>query len=215
MSSSKKNSAAIRLVFGPVIVMVALLLLAAGWLIPFQYESFSILYKFGLEKTFLRSGKVIGITIVLLIFYQLLLASRFALFEWLFSVKPLFTLHRINGMVIAFLAAVHPLLIKASENFTPYTLDKKYYPEFVGIGLLFILLVVSLTAVFRNNIKIAYKKWLLGHRLGVTLVLGLMPVHVLFVSETFKSGIPRTAALAVFSLNLLLIGRIWLRRILL
>ena len=30
-----------------------------------------------------------------------------------------------------------------SENFTPYTFGKKYYPEFVGIGLFFVLLTVS------------------------------------------------------------------------
>ena len=40
----------------------------------------------------------------------------------------------------------------------------------------------------------------------------MMPAHILYVSESFKSGIPRKAALVIFSLNLLMIIRVWLRK---
>jgi predicted ferric reductase len=213
MSPAGSLSAKSRVVLALLIIASVLLLLIGGWTIPFKFESFSILYKFGLGKIYLRSGKLVGITLALLIFYQVLLASRFVVFKQILSAKGLLALHRFNGIVITILAGVHPLLIKASDNFTPYTFVKKYYPEFLGIGLLCVLLAFSLAAVFRNFLKISYKTWLLWHRLGATLVLFILPAHILYVSETFKSGLPHRAALIILSLNLLMILRIWLYRI--
>lgn len=212
MSPAESLSATTRIILGTLIVSLALLVLAGGWTIPYTFESFSILYKFGMEKTYLRSGKVIGITIVVLVFFQVILASRFIIFAQVFSVKRISALHRINGMAITFLVICHPLLIKASENFTPYTFEKKYYPEFLGIALLTVLLLLGLTAIFKNFFKLSNAKWLLLHRFSVTLVLLMMPAHILYVSESFKSGIPRKAALVIFSLNLLMIIRFWLRK---
>jgi len=213
MSPSQSFSLKTRVISGSILVLLAFLLLAAGWSIPFAYESSSILYKFGTEKILLRSGKVIGITIALLVFYQILLASRLKFLERFYSSKRLITLHRINGIVITLLVLVHPILIKASENFIPYTFDKKYVPEFIGISLLLVILSVSVTAIFRKIFKIAYDKWLFLHRLGVTLAISILPLHVLLVSDTFKSGPPRIAALIIFGLNFLLVVRIWLRRL--
>ena len=202
-----------RVLLGTLVVLLAMALLAGGWSIPFHFESFSILYKFGKLKIYLRYGKVIGITIALLLFFQVLLAARLQILVHIFSAKSVLMLHRINGFIIACLIAVHPLLIKASENFTPYTFGKKYYPEFVGIGLLFVLLTVSVTAIFRNFFKMPYARWRLLHRLGATAALLILPGHVLFVSDSFKpAGVPRTAALTVFSLNILFIAYIWLKR---
>lgn len=212
MNPKEKLSEANRLSLGIIIALLALLLLIGGWIIPYKFESFSILYKFGMEKTYLRSGKVIGITVALLLFFQVVLATRFRIFEQVFFVKRLPSLHRFNGMTIAVLVLSHPLLIKASENFTPYTFEKKYYPEFLGMGVLAILLLLSFTAIFRKFLKMSYGKWLVMHRLGATLVLLLMPFHILFVSETFKSGLPRKAALVIFSLNFLMIMLIWIQR---
>jgi predicted ferric reductase len=213
MSPAGSYQNKIRIVPGTIVIVFALLLLAGGWIIPFKFQSFSILYKFGLDKIYLRSGKMIGITITLLIFYEVLLASRFMILEQIFSVKRLLRLHRLNGIIIAIVAGLHPLLIKASEQFTPYTFAKKYYPEFIGIGLLCVLLAHSFAAVFKNVIKLPYKKWLLWHRLGATLILLLMPAHILYVSQSFKSGIPRQAALIIFGLALIMILRIWLLRL--
>ena len=213
MSPTGSRQNKIRVVPGTIVTVCALLLLIGGWIIPYKFESFSILYKFGLDKIYLRSGKMVGITIALLVYYEILLASRFTVMEQIFTGKRLLGLHRLNGIFIAILAGLHPLLIKASEHFTPYTFAKKYYPEFIGIGLLCILLSHSFVAVFRNLIKLPYKKWLLWHRLGATLILLIMPAHILYVSQTFKAGIPRQAALIIFSLNLAMILRIWLLRL--
>jgi predicted ferric reductase len=213
MSPSNAFSQGRRVLLGILIVLSALLLLAGSWSIPFHFESFSILYKFGKLKVYLRYGKVIGITVVLLIFYQIVIASHFKFLEKVFSAKSMLILHRLNGIMVASLATVHPVLIKASENFTPYTFGKKYYPEFVGIGLLFVLLSLSSTAVFRNFIQIPYQRWRLLHRLNAALLLLLLPAHILFVSDTFKSGLPRVVAMTLFVLNFILILRIWARRI--
>jgi predicted ferric reductase len=203
-----------RVLLGTGLVLLAMALLAGGWSIPFQFESFSILYKFGKLKLYLRYGKVIGITVALLLFFQVLLAARIKILVQIFSAKSVLMLHRINGFIIACLIVVHPVLIKASDNFTPYIFGKKYYPEFVGIGLLFVVLTVSLSALFRNLLKMDYSRWRLLHRMGATMVLLILPFHVLFVSDTFKTaGLPRNAALAVFALNLLFISYIWLRRL--
>lgn len=203
-----------RVLLGTLLVLLAMLLLAGGWSIPFHFESFSILYKFGKLKFYLRYGKVLGITIALLLFFQVLLAARLKILVQIFSAKSVLLLHRINGFIIGCLVVVHPLLMKASENFTPYTFGKKYYPEFVGIGLFFVLFTLCVTALFRSFFKMDYNRWRLLHRLGATMALLIVPGHVLFVSDTFKSaGLPREAALAVFSLNLLFIVYIWLKRL--
>jgi predicted ferric reductase len=213
MNPSGSLSASTRIILGSLIVLLALLLLVGGWTIPYTFESFSILYKFGIEKIYLRSGKVIGITIVVLVCYQVVLASRFSIVEQVFSPGRLLAMHRSNGMLIACLVCLHPLLIKASENFTPYTIEKKYYPEFLGMGLFVIILVLSATAIFRRLLKMPYPAWLLLHRLGATLTIVILPAHVLWVSETFKSGLPRSAALVMCTLAFLLILRIWLQRL--
>ena len=213
MSASQSFTVKNRVLLGTLVVLLAMVLLAGGWSIPFHFESFSILYKFGKLKLYLRYGKVIGITIALHLFFQVLLAARIRILQQIFSAKSLLVLHRINGFIIACLIAVHPVLIKASENFTPYTFGKKYYPEFVGIGLFFVLLTVSVTAIFRNLLKMNYSRWRLLHRLGATAAILILPGHVLFVSDTFKSGgLPRSAAIIIFSLNLLFITYIWLKR---
>jgi predicted ferric reductase len=133
--------------------------------------------------------------------------------EEIFSKKRLLLLHRYNGIILTLLVLAHPVLIKASENFIGYTLKKKYIPEFIGIGLLLVILSVSLPAVFRTVFKLDYGRWLFLHRFGATLVTVILPLHVLLVSDSFKSGPPRTGALVIFALNGLLLARIWMIRI--
>lgn len=202
-----------RRVAGTVLALSAMALLGAGLVIPFRYESFSILYKFGAEKTLLRAGKMAGISLALLVLVQVVLASRFLFLELVFSKKTVLQMHRYNGLLIALLAICHPLLIKASENFTPYTFEQKYYPEFLGIALFSSVLLVSGFAYFRSFLRLSYQGWLILHRTGATLALVLLPAHILWVSDTFKQGLPRNAAVVVVSLALFLAGRIWSKRV--
>jgi predicted ferric reductase len=117
-----------------------------------------------------------------------------------------------NGIAIAFLAIVHPILIIAAQNFALFPFEKRYWPEFLGVGVLIFILVVVTTANWRLMFNIAYDKWLRFHRLVTLAAIALMTTHILFVSETFKSGLPHTLVFVAAGMNLMLISRLWFRR---
>lgn len=50
------------------------------------------------------------------------------------------------------------------------------------------------------------------HRLATMAVIAAAAVHILYVSESFTSGLPRALVIAVAGVNLLFILRIWYRR---
>lgn len=202
-----------RLVLGGTCVLLTLLVIAGAWTIPFLFESPSILYKFGIEKTFLRSGKVFGVTAAALVFFQVLLVSRLKFLDRIFSLNRLVALHRINGLAIAFLALVHPILIIAAENFTLFPFEKRYWPEFLGVGVCIFILVLVTTANWRLMFNFAYDQWLRFHRLITVVSIALMTVHILFVSETFATGLPHAFVVVAAGINLMLISRIWFRRL--
>jgi predicted ferric reductase len=212
MDSSAVFTLRVRIVLGGTCIFLALLLIANAWTIPFLFESPSILYKFGIDKILLRSGKVLGVTAAVLVFFQILLVSRLKILDRIFSLNRIYTFHRINGITIAALALLHPILVVAAENFTFFPFKKRYWPEFLGVGVLVFFLVLMTTANWRLIFGFAYDKWLRFHRLGTLLTIALMIIHILFVSETFKSGLPRTLVLVAAGINLLLILRIWYRR---
>jgi predicted ferric reductase len=212
MDSSAVFTLRIRIVLGGICLFSALLIIAASWTIPFLFESPSILYKFDIEKTFLRSGKVLGVTAAVLVFFQLLLISRLKFLDRIFSLNRIVAFHRINGIAIAFLALLHPILIIAAENFTIFPFEKRYWPEFLGVGVFIFILVLMTTANWRLMFNFAYDKWLRFHRLGTLVAIALMTIHILFVSETFKSGLPHTLVFVAAGINLVLISRLWYRR---
>lgn len=201
-----------RIIFGGSCVLVVLFVVAGGWTIPFVFESPSILYKFGMDKMLLRTGQILGITVAVLVFFQVLLASRVKFLDRIFSLNRIYGFHRMNGLIIAILALWHPILIIASNNFTFFAFEKRYWPQFVGVGVLTVILVVVITAGWRLFFGFSYHYWLRFHRLGTISILAFMPVHILFVSGTFKSGFPHTLVFVVFGIIFLLIFRIWYRR---
>jgi len=212
MDSSKVFTLKIRIALGGMCIFLVLLFIAGAWTIPFLFESSSILYKFGIEKTFLRTGKVLGVTAAVLVFFQILLVSRLKFLDRIFSLNRIITFHRMNGIAIAFLALVHPILIIAAENFTLFPFEKRYWPEFLGAGVLIFILVIVTTANWRLMFNIAYDKWLRFHRLVTLAAIALMTTHILFVSETFKSGLPYTLVFVAAGIDLMLISRLWFRR---
>ena len=107
-------------------------------------------------------------------------------------------------MVITFLVIAHPLLIKASENFTPYISEKNITPIYRHRHAR-----CPAYSLFQGKRQIFLQAAL---RLEATLVLVLLPAHILFVSDTYKSGTPRHLAIIIFGLNLFMIIRIWLYR---
>ncbi len=201
-----------RIVLGGACIFLALLLIVGACTIPFFFESPSIRYKFGIYKTFLRSGKVFGVTAAALVFFQVLLVSRLKILDRIFSLHRIYLFHRMNGMAIAGLALMHPLLVMASENFTIFPFEIRYWPEFLGVGVLVFIVMLIIMANWRLMFGFAYDKWLRFHRLGTLLAIVLLLVHILFVSETFTSGLPYTLVFVGAGSNLLLISRLWYRR---
>lgn len=202
----------IRILLGGTCILLALLVIAGAWTIPFVFESPSIRYKFGMDKLLLRSGKILGVTAAALVFFQVLLVSRLKFLDRIFSLNRIYAFHRINGIVIASLALSHPILVIAAENFTFFPFEKRYWPEFLGVGVLTFILVIVTTANWRLFFGFAYDRWLRFHRLGTLSIIVLMIIHILFVSETFKSGFPRALVFTASGITLLLILRIWWRR---
>jgi predicted ferric reductase len=202
-----------RMALGGTCILMALSVIAGAWTIPFLFESPSIFYKFGIDKIFLRFGKILGITTAVLVFFQVLLVSRLKFLDRIFSLNRLLFFHRLNGIAIACLASFHPILIIASENFTIYPFEKRYWPEFLGVGVLSFILVLVTTANWRLMFNFAYNKWLRFHRFGTITAIMLMTIHILFVSESFKSGLPHTFILVAAGTSFMLILRIWYRRL--
>jgi predicted ferric reductase len=201
-----------RIVLGGVCILLALLIIAGAWTIPFVFESPSLYYKFGMDKTLLRSGQILGVTVAVLVFFQILLASRVKFLDRIFSLNRVYGFHRINGVMIAFLALSHPILVIASDNFTFFPFEKRYWPQFLGVGVLTCFLVIVTTANWRLFFGFAFHSWLRFHRLATVSIIPLMFIHILYVSETFKAGLPHTLVFATSGMICLLILRIWYRR---
>jgi predicted ferric reductase len=176
-----------------------LLVFASALSIPFIYESQTLWYKIGLNKTFLRGGQMIGLLAAILLFVQILLAARGKFLKELFGVAALMRWHRANGIIISFLAVGHALLILAPEGLTNLPIGKKYWPEMVGILLLGIVLAMAVSSHFREKLRLNYKRWRAIHKLLGYLVIIFLAVHVLFVSESFEQVVPRTALLTLFA----------------
>lgn len=189
---------------------IFLLILTGAWSLPFNYPSSSILYKFGTDRILLRSGKLVGISGGLLLLTQLLAVSHLGFLEKIFGSATLLRFHRINGLFLLLIFS-HPLLIQGAYDFTFYTLEKKYLPEFLGVALLFCLALLVLSAWFRNRLPISYKAWRAGHRVGALLVTVLFFTHLLTVSGTFKKGLPWRLAILLAAtegiLMLMIFGR--------
>lgn len=213
INSPKALSHRTRIFLGGTCIFLWVILITGAASIPFLFESPSILYKFGIYKIFLRTGKVLGVTAGILVFCQVLLVSRFKILDRMFSLNRIYTLHRINGMTIATLALLHPVLIIAAEKFTLFPFEKRYWPEFLGVCVLTLIVFLVITANWRTIFGMAYHKWLRFHRMGTLLAIALMPIHILFVSETFKSGLPRVFILIASGVILVLIVRRLYRRI--
>ena len=190
----------------------AIVVLLAGAAIPFFYESPSMWYKTGLDKWLLRIGKILGIVATILIFYQVILISRFKSLDKTYKLKNLFQGHRINGLILLGAAIIHPILILGADHFVFFPFEFKYWPEFTGVGLLVVLTLFVLSSYFRQRIKLDYKLWRILHRSFAPIILILLFVHILNVSRTFQSGVPLYGLISLFVVSLLLIVRKYLKK---
>ncbi len=198
-------------------IIFSILLLTAGALsVPFFFESPSMWYKIGIDKVLLRAGKMLGIFAGLLLLLQLPLAGRLKMLDRLFSLPGLVRQHRYHAWLIALTALLHPVLVSIPEDRLLIPLEMRYWPEWIGVALLALILLQFATSQWRKRLNIAFHAWMRFHRIAGLLTAGLVIIHVLYVSETFEAeGLPRTAVLiaaGLFCLVLLWIRTGWLWR---
>ena len=174
--------------------------LAGSLAVPFYFETQTLWYKTGLEKIILRTGQMAGLFALVLLVLQIILALRGNFLDDLFGgVKNMLRWHRADGVLIAGAALCHVVLILAPEGISNLPIGTKYWPEMVGEGLFLLLLVTVLSSHFRSALRLDYTLWRTIHRPLGYLLLVLVLIHVLFVSESFKQGLPRIVLLAVFA----------------
>ena len=201
-----------RFVLSVIFICCILVLIVLSWSLPFTFEASSIYYKFGIHKSFLRAGKVVGLTAALLIYLQVILACRSRLLDHVFSLNRLFAFHRFSGVAIVVLACIHITLILAAEKFVIFPFEKWYWPELVGVGLFLFLLPFVLVGFLRRFLPLPYELWLFMHRIGGIFAVMLLTAHILFVSETYKIGFPRYLIIFTTAMILLLLLKLWFER---
>jgi predicted ferric reductase len=195
-----------------VVLLGAALLLGGALAVPFYYETQTLWYKTGADKVMLRSAQLAGLFALVLLMGQILLALRVQFFEHLFGGARLMRWHQLNGVLIFFTACSHVLLVLAPEGFDNLPIGKKYWPEMIGGLLVLLLLTMVVTSRFRSWLQLEYGRWRMLHRpMGyLSMVFGFC--HVLFVSESFTRGLPRTVLLTVGAGLALFIGLVLVRR---
>ena len=192
-----------------IIVAGFFLVLAGALSVPFLYESQTLWYKIGLDKTILRGGQFAGMFALVLLFSQVALAVGGPFLTQAFGLKNIMSWHRANGVLILFFAALHVLLILVPEGLANLPIGKKFWPEMVGSLLLWLLVAIVIASRYREKLKLDYRRWRSIHKpLGYSTVL-LVLVHVLYVSESFSGGMPRS--LLLLTAGLLLLRVAWVK----
>lgn len=179
------------------LVAVFLLLAGAALAVVFVYETQTLWYKVGWQKTMLRVGQMSGLLALLCLQVQILLGARVALLGEIFGAAFLMRLHRSNGVLLVALALSHVALVIIPEGVTNLPLGWKFWPEQVGAFLLFALMATVITAWFRQQLAFSYPRWRTFHRIIGYPAVVVAALHVLFVSESFAGGPPRTVLLCL------------------
>lgn len=210
--NQKKLTRKTQLLLGFFFSTALLILLAAAACVPFYFESQSLYYKLGTDKTLLQAGKVFGLVAMILILTQVVLVSRFAILEKVFSLKSLFSFHRTGGKIITVLILLHPLCILAAESFILFPFEPRYWPEFLGIGLAVLILGIVLTSVGQKRLRLPVKTWQTIHRIGTLAIVILAFIHVFFVSESFDLAVPKAGIAMAAGFAALLFSRLYYKR---
>ncbi len=192
------------------VLFIVIICISGVLTIPFLFESPSIRYKFGFDKTLLRAGKMVGLAAATLLLLQLPLAARFKWLDRIFSLPWLYRMHRINAFILVLLILLHPLLVFAPDGIIMIPLKEEYWPEWVGVGLLIMICCQVVMSNWRGILFRGYEKWLLCHRMAGMVVFSMLVIHVLYASETFEdNGLPRF--LVFTAVGCLVVLWLWIR----
>ena len=199
----------LRLFFGVLLGIITLALVAGAASIPFYFESSTILYKFGLDRHLLRTGQVMGMVAGLLLVMQIILSARLKCFDRVFGLDHVFKFHRLTGIIIFSLVLLHPILIFIPEDRIMIPFEWRYWPEFVGLFLLLLIVATVIASHWRARLKLPFHRWWPIHRSMAILIITALGIHVLSVSDTFEQKLPRVLAFGALGLCGLLF--IWIR----
>lgn len=192
-NGSGHHSAVVRFVILALLTLVLALALA----VPFVFETQTLWYKVGSDKTMLRGGQLAGMAALVFVFLQVLLGSRIRGLERAFGPVAVMWLHRLNGLLVLLLALVHVGLVLLPEGIGHLPLGWKYWPEMVGAIALFTITTMVIASYFRERLGLAYLKWRVIHRALGYLIPVLVVVHVLNVSESFTFTVPKVGLFVV------------------
>ena len=198
-----------RLFFGLLLSIFLLLVIAGAISIPFYFESSSILYKFGYDRQLLRSGQVVGMVAGLLMLLQIIMGARLKCLDRIFGLNNLFKFHRITGIFIACLIFIHPILVLIPEDRFTIPLQLRYWPEFVGLFLVLMVITAVVLSHWRSWFNLPFHRWWPIHRIAAILIIAAFWFHVLFVSSTFEQKLPKIFAYCAIGLSALLF--LWIR----
>lgn len=173
--------------------------------IPFLYESTTLWYKFGLDRSLLLSGQVIGVITVVLLGYQLILGARVEAIVRIIGTGGTYALHRLIGLLIMLSALAHALLILIPEGLENLPFGLKYWPEHTGLLSLMLIGINIFTAFYHAKMGIRIQTWRRFHRIIGYSIFLVVNFHVLFVSTSFAQGTPRHALLLFSGTTLVII----------
>lgn len=185
-----------------VLIGFFLLALANAIGLPFVYESQTLWYKIGLDKTMHLAGQLSGMLALILLFTQVLLAVGGPFLQEAFGLKNLMRWHRAGGVLIVFFALIHVFLILAPEGLANLPIGMDFWPEMVGLLLLLVLIAMVISSRYREKLKFNYKRWRAIHKPLGYLAIFLGIIHVLYVSYSFGQAVPRNILLVTFILVL-------------
>ena len=189
-----------------ILVGLFILVLASALGLPFVYESQTLWYKIGVDKTMLRAGQLSGMIALTLLFTQVLLAVGGPFLQKAFGLKNLMSWHRLGGVLIVFFALIHVFLILVPEGLANLPIGKKFWPEMVGSLLLWVLVAMVISSRYREKLKLNYKRWRVIHKPLGYLATFLVVIHVLYVSDSFEQALPRNILIIIFTMVLVRVG---------
>lgn len=198
VGTEDKLSSAKSIACSLLVLLAFIAVLSGAIAIVFVYESQTIWYKVGIDKTLLQAGHIAGVVALVLLFLQVILAVRPKLLVELFGVADLMRLHRINGLAILGVALGHVLFVLLPEGITNLPIGRDHWPEMIGAALFLLLATMVFFARYRDRLRLNYKRWRLSHKILGYPALLLLIVHVLFVSDTFEKNVPKVFVFLLF-----------------
>ncbi len=180
-----------------------LILLSVVLAIPTSFETTTLWYKTGIDKTMLTAAQYLGLAALSLLYLQVILSLKGAFLSSVFGTAALMRYHRINALLILGLAAAHVLLVLIPEGLANLPMGKKFWPEMVGAGLFALIAVLVVISYFRRRLRLPFPVWRGVHKPAGYLALLLVTIHVLFVSESFEQPLPRISLLSFFALTVI------------